>query len=472
MPLDAHTRLLLITLVGVITLILLIARFKLHAFPALLLVSLSVGLAAGMKPIEAARAFQDGVGATLGFIAVIVGLGTMLGKLLAESGGAEIVATTFIRALGPTRLPAAMVLVAFVIGLPVFFGVGILLLVPIIFSLARETKLPLLSLALPMVAGLSTSHCLVPPHVGPMVAIDKLGADVGKTILFSIAIGFPIALGVGLPFTRAMARRVVIDAGGPGTQVTSANAARRRTPGFGLTLFTIVLPVLLMLADTAVRLALPSDEIVRSWEPSIGPTLVRLLIVVRPWASFFGSPIVSMLVALLFSFYSFGWVCGFNRQQVLRFAEDCIGPAASIMLIVGAGGGFSKVLDLAGVDDALAQLAGGLKIGGVKLSPILLGWCMAALIRVAVGSATVTITMTAGMMIPVAGASPETSRELLVIALGAGSLIASHLNDGGFWFVKEYFNMTVTQTLKTWTVLVTLISIATLAVTLVLDWLL
>jgi GntP family gluconate:H+ symporter len=445
MILSPETQLLLITFVGVLGLIVLIARYKLHAFLALLLVSLAVGLASGMKLTDIAKAFQDGVGNTLGFIAVIVGIGTMLGKLLAESGGAEVIAGTFIRALGPRRLPIAMVIVAFVVGLPVFFGVGILLLAPIIFSLARETRLPLLCLALPMVAGLSTSHCLVPPHVGPMVAIERLGADVGKTILLSTAIGFPIALLVGLVYTKYITKTVVV-ASVETTSIPAGLAAQGRNPSFAMALFTIALPVLLMLGDTVAKLGLPAEHSARAW------------------AGFLGSPIVSMFIAAMFSFYSFGWACGFNRNQLLKFTEECVGPAASIMLVVGAGGGFSKVLDQAGVAKAIANLAGGL-----HLSPLLLGWLVAALIRVAVGSATVTITMTAAMLAPVADATPGTHRELLVIALGAGSLIASHLNDGGFWFVKEYFNMTVGQTLKTWTVLVSIVSVAALLLTLLVD---
>jgi GntP family gluconate:H+ symporter len=444
MSLPPESRLLLITFIGVVALVILIARYKLHAFLALLFVSLSVGLLSGMKLPDVAKAFQDGVGNTLGFIAVIVGIGTMLGKLLAESGGAGVIASTFVRALGPRRLPLAMVIVAFIVGLPVFFGVGILLLAPIIFSLARETKLPLLCLALPMVAGLSTSHCLVPPHVGPMVAIERLGADVGKTIVLSTVIGFPIALLVGLVYTKYITKTVVVHSG-ESTLVTGVER-RSRTPSFPMAVFTIALPVLLMLGDTVAKLSLSAENPVRAW------------------AAFLGSPIVSMFIAALFSFYSFGWACGFNRTQLLKFTEECVGPAASIMLVVGAGGGFSKVLDQAGVAKAIANLAGGL-----HLSPLILGWLVAALIRLAVGSATVTITMTAAMVAPVADATPGTDRELLVIALGSGSLIASHLNDGGFWFVKEYFNMTVGETLKTWTVLVTIVSVAALLLTLLVD---
>ena len=180
------------------------------------------------------------------------------------------------------------------------------------------------------------------------------------------------------------------------------------------------------------------------------------------WLDFIGAPLIALLVALLFSFYSFGQACGFDRKQILRFTEECVGPAASIMLVVGAGGGFSKVLAVSGVDKAIVELA-----KTIQLSPLLLGWLVAALIRVAVGSATVAITMTSAIMAPIALAVPGTNKELLVLAVGAGSLIASHVNDGGFWFVKEYFNMTVPQTLKTWTVLVTVMSFVALGLILV-----
>ena len=440
------TRLLLFAALGVIGLVLLIARYKLNAFLALILASLFVGLCSGMNLLKVAESFRDGVGATLGFIAVIVGLGTMLGKLLAESGGAEVVAGTFIRWLGPARLPITMVIVAFIVGLPVFFGVGILLLVPIVLSLARETRLPFLALGLPMVAGLSVSHCLVPPHVGPMVAIGQLHADVGKTIAWSLAIGFPVALVIGLGFTKWAAPRFVVEPGGAGTQVAPGNTPRTRTPGFGITLFTIALPVGLMLLDTLARFTLPPES------------------PLRLWAGFIGSPIVSMLLALLVAFYTFGAACGFNRQHILKFTEDCVGPAANIMLVVGAGGGFSRVLDEAGVARAIASMAGSLPI-----SPLLLGWIVAVLIRIAVGSATVTITMTASLLAPIADKTPGVNRELLVVAVGAGSMIASHLNDGGFWFVKEYLNMTVGQTLRTWTVMVTILSIAAILIILLLD---
>jgi GntP family gluconate:H+ symporter len=425
----------LLTLGVVIGLIILIARFKVHAFLALLLASLAVGAFSGMPLSSIASAFQTGVGNTLGFIAVVVGLGTMLGKMLAESGGAEAVAEAFIRLLGPRRIHWTMMLVGFIVGLPVFFGVGLVLLVPIIFAVARKGNIPLLLLGIPAVAGLSASHGLVPPHPGPMVAIATFGADTGKTILYSVLVALPAAIVGGPIFAKFISPRIPVEIGGIGAKLAASTNQQRR-PGLAITLLTILLPVLLMIISTVAALTLPPQH------------AMRIL------ADFVGSPLLAMLVAVLFSFFSFGWNCGFTRQQILEFMESCVGPAASIFLVVGAGGGFSKVLDESGAGKAIARMAADL-----QLSPLLLGWLIAAAIRVAVGSATVTITMTAGLMAPVAAAHPELSREFLVIAMGAGSLILSHLNDGGFWFVKEYLNMSVPQTLKTWTVLETIMSV-------------
>jgi GntP family gluconate:H+ symporter len=442
---DPKTSLLFSVAAAVLGLVVLVARFKLNAFLALILASLFVGLCSGMKLTEVARAFQTGVGTTLGFIAVVVALGTMLGKMLSESGGAEVIAARFIELLGHRRLPWTMLLVAFIVGLPVFFAVGLVLLIPIVYTLVRETKTPLLALGLPLVAGLSVAHGLVPPHPGPLAAIERLGADTGKTIFYATLVGLPTAIIGGPLFARFIGPRVPVEVGGLGAQLVSP-ARPAKVPGFAITLFTILLPVLLMLLATVAEVALDKEN------PA------------RAWAAFLGSPLVALLVAVLFSFYSFGRKCGIGRNQILKFTDECVGPAAGIMLVVGAGGGFSKVIEASGAADAIAGWA-----KGSSLSPVLLGWLAAALVRVAVGSATVAITLGAAILAPVAGSHPETNREVLVIALGAGSLMLSHLNDGGFWFVKEYFNLTVAQTLKTWTVMETIMSVVGLVLVLLLE---
>ena len=434
--------LLLWTAAAVVALVLLIAWARLNAFVALTLISLFVGASSGMPLGSVVRAFQEGVGNTLGFIAGVIGLGTIVGKMLAESGGAEVVAERLIRLFGARRVHWVLALVAFVVGLPVFFSVGLVLLAPIVFTLARREKLPLLLLGLPLLAGLSASHGLVPPHPGPLAAIERLHADTGRTIAWSLAIGLPAALIVGPPLGWLVGRRIPTTPGALAAEL-SAGAGRRR-PGFLATLFAILLPIVLMLAATAAAVIWPAGSSVRTG------------------AEFIGSPIVAMVVAVLVSFYVFGVACGRSRGELLRFSEDCLAPVASVLLVVGAGGGFGRVLDVAGVGGAIQGITSGL-----QLSPLLLGWVIAALLRIAVGSATVAIVTAAGIMVPVAAAVPGTNVELLVIALGAGSIVASHVNDGGFWLVKEYFNLSVVQTLATWTVLETLFSVVALCLVLI-----
>lgn len=439
------TSLLLYALIAIIGLIVLIARFKLNAFVALIIASIFVGVCSRMDLPQIGKSYSDGMGGVLGSIAAIIGLGTILGKLLAESGGAQVIADRLVHTLGPTRADWSMMLVALVVGIPVFFAVGLVLLIPILFAVARETKTSAIWLGIPVLAGLSVSHGLIPPHPGPMAAIGLLHADTGKTLLYSLIIGLPVAIVSGPCLTRFLARRT---AAGPiaAGKLSGANLQVRTPPGFVLSLFTVLLPVLLMLMNTIASMSLPPDHRI------------------RPIFEFLGSPIVALLMAVLFSFYSFGYARGFDRGQILKFSEECLGPVASVLLVVGAGGGFNKVLVQSGVGDAIAALA-----KTAPVSPLVLGWLVAALIRVATGSATVAITTAAGILAPIAAGTPGTNLELLVLAMGAGSLILSHVNDGGFWLVKEYLNLSVTETLRTWTVMETVISVATLVLVLLLN---
>ncbi len=444
MPQLSHeSTLLLYVLVAVVGVIVLIARNKWHPFVALTLAGLFVGLVSGMPFAKVATVFQEGVGTMLSGVAVVVGLGMILGRLLGESGGARVIATTLIDRLGEHRLDWAMMLIGFIVGLPVFFTVGVVLLVPILFTLLRQTGQPLLRLGIPMVAGLSVAHGLVPPHPGPMAAIGVTHADPGRTILYSILIGLPTAAIAGPLFGRFISQRVVT----PPLPPVPLNTTRDGTaPGFWISLLTITLPVILMLTATA------GDLFLRNGHPA------------RDWLSFVGSPAVAMLLATLFSFYSFGIARGFSQGQILGWAESSLAPAGSILLVVGAGGGFNKILVASGVGEILAHAA-----QSTALSPLLLGWMVAALIRIATGSATVAITTAAGLVTPYALTVPDTNMELLVIVAGAGSLVLSHVNDGGFWFVKEYLGLDVTQTLKTWTLMETLISVVVLAIVLLVE---
>lgn len=441
---SVQTSLLLIALVAVVGLILLVTVFRLHAFLALLLASLLVGFASGMDLATLGKAIETGVGGVLGGIALVIGLGTVLGRLLAESGGAQVVAGTLVNAAGIKRLPWALAAVALLIGLPVFFAVGLMLLVPVVFALAGKHQVPWLVLVLPVVAGLSVAHGLVPPHPGPMAAIGLLKADVGKTIGWSLVLSVPLLILAGPLFTRLVTQRLSVRT--PELPLAKSAAPDAQPAGFALTLSVILLPVLLMLLGSLVAMLSPEGSARRS--------LFTLI----------GHPVFAMLTGVVYSMLALGYRCGFQRSQLLRFSEDCLGPVASVLLIVGAGGGFSRVLIESGVGEAVKNLA-----SGWDMPPLLLGWILAAMVRVATGSATVAITAAAGLLVPMVAADPTINRELLVLSLGCGSLILSHVNDGGFWLVKECFKLSVSETLRTWTVLETIIAIVGLGLVLLLD---
>jgi len=444
-----ENRLLLFALLAVIALVVLIARYKLHPFIALISVSLAMGIAAGMEPAAAVKAFQDGVGGALGFIAIVVGLGTMLGKMMAESGAASRIATTLIDLFGVRRVHWAIMVVAFIVGIPVFFQVGFVLLIPLVFTIARRTGMSLVKIGIPLVAGLSVVHGMLPPHPAAMLAVAAYNADVGRTILYGLIVGLPTAALAGPIFATWISPRIQLPPDNPLARQlegdSAAPGAEQVTPGFAISLFTVLIPVILMLLASGADSTLPADSPVR--------------LTLR----FVGNPIVALLLALLFSFFSLGRPRRFTREEVMKFCNDCLGPTATILLVIGAGGGFNQVLIQSGVGRAVADVA-----VGSAVSPLILGWLVAALIRVATGSATVAMTTAAGIVAPIALATPGTNPELLVLATGAGSLVLSHVNDAGFWLIKEFFNMTVPQTLKTWTVAETIIGVAGLGFTLLL----
>jgi len=441
----ADARLLLYALLAVIALVVLIARLKLHPFIALVSVSLAMGVAAGMPPVAAVKAFQDGVGNVLGFIAIVVGLGTMLGKMMAESGAATRIATTLIDLFGERRVHWAIMVVAFIVGIPVFFQVGFVLLIPLVFTIARRTGMSLVKIGIPLVAGLSVVHGMLPPHPAAMLAVAAYKADVGRTILYGLLVGLPTAALAGPIFATWISPRIVLPAENPiAKQLEGESVARM--PGFGISLFTVLIPVILIVLASAADMTL---------DPASS---------VRAALHFVGHPIVALLLALLFSFWSLGRPRHFTREQVMKFCNDCLAPTATILLVIGAGGGFNQVLVQSGVGGAIAKMA-----IGSHASPLILAWVVAALIRVATGSSTVAMTAAAGIVAPIALATPGTNAELLVLATGAGALVLSHVNDAGFWLIKEFFNMTVPQTLKTWTVAETIIGVAGLGFTLLLS---
>ncbi|HLX01170.1 MAG TPA: gluconate:H+ symporter [Trinickia sp.] len=438
--------LLVYTVIAIAALILLIARYKVYPFLVLIIVSLLLGLAVGMPMDKIVKSFEAGTGGTLGHIAIVVGLGTMLGKMMAESGGAERIATTLISWFGEKNIHWAMMFVAIIVGLPVFFEVGFVLLIPIAFNVAKRTGKSLLLIGLPMVAGLSVVHGLIPPHPAALLAVQAYGADIGKTIAYGLIVGIPTAIVAGPLFALLIHRYVKLPENNPlAAQFvdTHAQGAQRELPGFGVTLFTILLPVILMLVGSWADLVFAPK------------TLPNNLL------HFVGNSDVALLIAVLVSFWTFGTRRGFNRDQIQKFCSECLAPIAGITLIVGAGGGFGGVLRDSGISTQIVETA-----KHAHLSPLLLGWLVAALIRLATGSATVAMTTACGVVAPIASASGIVVKpELLVLATGSGSLIFSHVNDGGFWLIKEYFGMTVGQTFKTWSLCETIISLLGLGLT-------
>lgn len=443
--LSHNVSLLLYAVIAIVGLIVLIAKFNTNPFVALIFAALFMGLISGMELPDIVTSFQEGVAGVLGFIAIVLGLGTMLGKMMAESGGAEQVARTLVKAFGEKNVHWAMMVVAVICGIPVFIQVGVVLLFPLVFVIAKHTGTSLIKIGLSLVAGLAVVHSLVPPHPAAMLAVDIFKADLGQTILLALIVAFPAAAVAGPIYGSFIAKRIKAE---PKPEMVKqfTETERKDLPGFGITIFTILLPVILMLFATIVDINLPPEN------------------TFRQVVDFIGSPLVALLLSLTFAFYSFGFARGFNGKQLLKFTNECLGPVASIVLLIGAGGGFNKVLTASGVGNAIAELA-----NDAHLSPIILGFFIAGLIRAAVGSATVAMTTAAGIVAPIAATMPGVSPELLVLSVGAGSIMLSHVNDSGFWLVKEYFNTSVPDTLKTWTVMETILSFVAFAMVLLLD---
>ncbi|MCQ8277649.1 GntP family permease [Acetobacteraceae bacterium KSS8] len=421
---------------AIVAIMVLISRLRLNPFIALLTISLAVALIAGMPADKVVASFEAGAGHVLGHVGTVIALGTMLGKMLTESGGADQIAQTISRAAGRRRVDWAMMVIGLLVGLPVFFEIGFVLLIPIAFVLADRTQTPLLRVALPMGAALSVTHALIPPHPAALLAVSAYHADIGRTILWGILIGTPIAVIAGPLFGRFAAVRVPITEHNPLAEQFVRSTPPDNMPSFAITVFTIMLPVVLMLVGSAANsVSTPHGGL---------NTLLH----------FFGNTDIALLVATLMSFYVLGTARGFSQDTVLRFTNECLGPTALIMLLVGAGGGFGRELVDSGVSKTVTDAA-----LNIHMPLLVLAWLLAVVVRVAAGSATVAMATASSIMGPIlvhgGGAAPE----LMVLVTGAGSVAFGPLNDAGFWQIKEYLGLTVSQTVKTWSVLETLIAV-------------
>jgi GntP family gluconate:H+ symporter len=431
---------------AIVLLLSLITIFKIHPFISLLVVSFWVGIFSGMPLPKVVEAVQAGFGTTLGFIGIVLGLGTMLGKLLEESGGAERIARTLIKAMGPQRVHWAMYLVAFIVGIPLFFQVGFVLLIPLVFTITKELKIPALKVGLPMLAGLSVVHGILPPHPAALASLDIFKADIGKTIIYGVIVGLPSSILAGPLFAKFMSSRYPSFAAITVHQSGNERARDVKSlPGFYTTVFTIFLPVILLMFATYADINFEKSH------------------VAYPFLKFIGNPITALLISVLVAFLTFGLWRGMTLARIQKYCDESLMLIAGILLILGAGGAFSKVLIESGVGAQVANFA-----HSMHINPILFGWLVATLIRVATGSATVAMTTASGIVAPMIATS-GVSRELMVLAVGGGALMLSHVNDAGFWLIKEYFKMSIKQTFLTWTLLETILGTSILILTLLLE---
>ena len=427
---------------GVLLLLLLVVVFKISAFFSLIITSLAVGVALGMPASDVVVSIEQGMGSTLGSLTMILGFGVMLGKLIADGGGVQRISTRLINAFGINNVQWAVVVIGFAVGIPMFYNVGFVILVPFVFAIATQTGLPLIYVGLPMLASLSVTHGYLPPHPGPTAIGALYHADMGLTLIYGIVVAIPAVILGGIVLSRMLKG---IHPNPPVQFMEVAMPQTSETPGFFTSLFTGLCPVLLIAIASVLSLLLPADSAIM--------TIVL----------FVGNPVIALLVAVFIAVFTMGIARGRTMKDVMSSLEESVRSIVMILFIIGAAGSFKQVLVDSGVGDHIAAWAGAL-----PLSPLVLVWVIAAIIRVALGSATVAGLMAAGIALPLIGAA-DTNAELMVLATGAGSLMFSHVNDTGFWMFKEYFGLSIRDTILSWSLMESIVSVAGLLGVLVLD---
>ncbi|HCT0540830.1 TPA: gluconate permease [Staphylococcus pseudintermedius] len=429
--------------IAIIVLLILIMKLQLNTFVALVITAMVTGILLGMPFDKIVATIETGMGGTLGHIALIFGLGAMLGKLLADGGGATQIADTLIAKLGKKYVQWAMVIASFIIGIALFFEVGLVLLIPLVFTIAKRMNVSQLKIGMPMVTALSVTHGFLPPHPGPVVIAKELGANIGEVLLYGFIVAIPVTIIAG-PVFAIIAPRLTPTAFQREGDISSLGATKsfkdEELPSFGLSTFTALLPVLLMLFATLWQL-------ISGHEGKAHNTLESMIY-------FIGSAGTAMLIAVVFAVFSMGIRRGIPTKQVMNTLTQAIYPIGMMLLIIGAGGAFKQVLIDGGVGGAIEKI-----FTDVNISPILLAWLVAAILRLALGSATVAAISTTGIVLPLLQTA-DVNLALVALAIGAGSIFCSHVNDAGFWMFKEYFGLTVKETFLTWSLIETIISVS------------
>lgn len=422
---------------GIILLVLLVTVVRLDTFISFMLVCLFVGISSGLGVSASVEAIKTGIGNTLGSLVIILGFGAMLGKLVAESGAANKITNSLVKSFGIKRIQLALIVTGFIVGIPMFYTVGFVILVPLAIAIAHNTKLPLLYIGLPMLASLSVTHGFLPPHPAPTAIAQMYGADLGLTLIYGIIIGIPAILIAKVLLSKTMKR---IQPTLLKEYIAEENQ-EYNTPSLSTCLIVALLPVILIggasLLGTAVQ---------------------------HPLIDGIGNPAIAMLIAVLCAIYFLGLRTGRSMKSVMQVLASAVSGIAMVLLIIAGAGAFKQIMIATDVSTAIGQT-----LGQIGMSPLVLAWVIAALIRVSVGSATVAGLTAAGIMMPMVGSS-GVAPELLVLATGAGSITLSHINDGGFWLFKEYFNVSIKETLMSWSLMETTVSIVGLLGVLIINF--
>lgn len=432
---------LLITIIGLIVLILLISYFKLHTFLSFLVVALCVGLALQMQPASILVSVQKGIGDTLGSIVAIIALGAMLGKLVAQSGAAQRISTSMMDIIGTGYVRWAFMITGFIVGLPLFYSVGFMLLAPLVITVSYRYKLPAVYIGIPMLASLSVTQGYLPPHPAPLAIVKQFNVDMGMTLFYGIIVAIPAILISGALFGSTLKKYLTL----PNKAFIAPELKKDQMPSTFISFLTVLLPILLISIST-ITLPFFSDKTAT-----------------HQFLAFIGDPIVSMFVSVIFAIYSLGIKQHKAMGEITGLLGDSIKEVAMLFLIFGGAGALKQVLSDGGVNQSIATM-----MQSSSLHPLVLAWGMAAIIRVAVGSSTVSGITTAGFVAPLLAAT-HTEPHLMVLSIGAGSMMFSHVNDSGFWLFREYFQLSMAETLKTWSVMETLVSVSGLGGVMILN---
>lgn len=421
---------------GIAVLLILILKFRIQAFIALLISSIVVGIIAGMEPETIVNTIKDGMGNTLGFVAVVVGLGAMFGAILEQSGGAEAIASFMLKVAGEKGASWALMATGFVIAIPVFFDVAFIILVPLIYSLQRKSGKSLLLYGIPLLAGLAITHAFIPPTPGPVAVADILNADLGWVIVFGAIVGIPTAVFSGPLFARYISKKIVVAA----PEMISESTDPQSRPSVGMIAAIIGLPILLIVCNTVLNSPLAEGVISEK---------------LKEWMKMIGHPFTALILANLIAWYLLGIRRKTSKEKLLKITTKSMGPAGIIILLTGAGGVFKEMLIATGTGDMMAKY-----FAELGLSTLFFAFIVAALVRILQGSATVAMITAAGVTAPLLlGSTTEIEKALLVIAIASGASILSHVNDSGYWLVSKYLGLTEKQTFRSWTVMTTILAL-------------